>query len=322
MANLEKMIKWMSDRQGKVSYSMTNRLGPNSYDCSSAVFNAMIAGEVLPSNTFIGNTETLYGLEGSVLLPISRSEVKRGDVFVSGVKGQSLGSGGHTGIFLDNSTIIHCTYGYGNNNMAVTPAYQWMGDYSGLPVYYYRIKGATPTPPPTIPNTHVRHNVVTFWYDKTSAGYTQILNYVKSKNFAHKIITGKEGRAMISIGTFSQNSPGKWELEKFLAQNSKNYTLELVGSGSAAKEGETKVARATNKHSVITYWYTKNAQNYKTVKKFIDEKGWKYTETTSADGRAKFTVSPFTQTSSNKFALTEFLGKSNLNYTIELVDKK
>lgn len=35
----ESMIKWMQDRLGKVTYSMTRRLGPNSYDCSSAVFS-------------------------------------------------------------------------------------------------------------------------------------------------------------------------------------------------------------------------------------------------------------------------------------------
>ncbi len=64
-------------------------------------------------------------------------------MFVSGVKGNSLGSDGHTGIFLSNSQIIHCTYGYGSNNMAVTPAYQWMGDYSGLPVHCYQIISAS-----------------------------------------------------------------------------------------------------------------------------------------------------------------------------------
>lgn len=38
MANVEAVINWFQARKGKVSYSMTNRLGPNSYDCSSAVF--------------------------------------------------------------------------------------------------------------------------------------------------------------------------------------------------------------------------------------------------------------------------------------------
>lgn len=137
MSDINRVIDWFKIREGKVRYSMTNRLGPNSYDCSSALFNALIAGGYLPSNTFIGNTETLYALEGKLLMPISRSQAQRGDIFVSGVKGGSLGSGGHTGVFLNNSTIIHCTYG--KNGIATTPAYQWMGDYSGLPVYCYRL---------------------------------------------------------------------------------------------------------------------------------------------------------------------------------------
>ena len=36
--------KKMSDRVGKVTYSMDYRNGPNSYDCSSAVYYALMAG--------------------------------------------------------------------------------------------------------------------------------------------------------------------------------------------------------------------------------------------------------------------------------------
>lgn len=139
MASIDKMIQWFKDREGKVTYSMTNRYGPNSYDCSSAVYYSLIAGGFLPSGS-MGNTETLYGLEGSLLLPIKRAEVKKGDIFVAGIKGGSGGSDGHTGVFLSNDTIIHCTYP--KNGIATTPATGWMGDYSGLPVYYYRLKGA------------------------------------------------------------------------------------------------------------------------------------------------------------------------------------
>lgn len=99
----------MTDREGKVTYSMTSRLGPKSYDCSSAVFLAMIAGGFLPSGS-MGNTETLFGMVGTKLKKISRSEAKRGDIFVAGTPGQSNGSGGHTGIFLNNTSFIHCSY--------------------------------------------------------------------------------------------------------------------------------------------------------------------------------------------------------------------
>lgn len=107
--SIEQMIKWMTDREGKVTYSMTSRLGPRSYDCSSAVFLAMIAGGFLPSGS-MGNTETLFAMSGTKLKKISRAEVKRGDIFVAGTPGQSNGSGGHTGIFLSNKSFIHCSY--------------------------------------------------------------------------------------------------------------------------------------------------------------------------------------------------------------------
>lgn len=142
LVSIEIMIKWFKDREGKVTYSQANRLGPNSYDCSSAVFFALIEGGFLPKSTNIGNTESLYGLENSLLIPISRSEVKRGDLFVSGFKGASGGNDGHTGVFLDNTNIIHCTPAGGSAGIITTPATNWMGDYKGLPVYYYRLKNA------------------------------------------------------------------------------------------------------------------------------------------------------------------------------------
>ena len=109
MSNKEAMIYWMEEKEGKVFYSMTHRLGPNSYDCSSAVFFAMIAGGFLPVGS-MGNTETLFAMSGTKLKKISRSEVERGDIFVAGTPGQSNGSGGHTGIFLSNKSFIHCSY--------------------------------------------------------------------------------------------------------------------------------------------------------------------------------------------------------------------
>lgn len=36
--SIENMISWMTSKEGRVNYSMISRLGPNSYDCSSAVF--------------------------------------------------------------------------------------------------------------------------------------------------------------------------------------------------------------------------------------------------------------------------------------------
>ena len=65
---------------------------------------------------------------------ISRSEARRGDIFLSGAQGAaSAGSSGHTGVFLDNQTIIHCTYS--KNGIATTPQQGW----SGSPIYCFRL---------------------------------------------------------------------------------------------------------------------------------------------------------------------------------------
>lgn len=134
MGSIENMIKWMMDRLGKVTYSMTYRLGPVSYDCSSAVFNAMKAGGFYDFS-YPGSTETLFGLNGTILKKISRSECRRGDIFVAGTPGQSLGSGGHTGIFLDNKRFIHCNYTA--NGISINSNDVYMG--SRLQHHFYRI---------------------------------------------------------------------------------------------------------------------------------------------------------------------------------------
>ena len=87
------------------------RLGPKFYDCSSFVYFALIAGGFLPKGTLIGNTETLFKLNGTVFIEIySYKDVKRGDIFIRGVEGKSAGAAGHTGIFLEKDRIIHCSY--------------------------------------------------------------------------------------------------------------------------------------------------------------------------------------------------------------------
>ncbi|MCT1192782.1 phage holin [Lactococcus lactis] len=134
MSSIENMIIWMLARKGEVTYSMTSRMGPNSYDCSSSVFFAMIAGGFLSAGS-MGNTETLFGMSGTNLKEISRGEVQRGDIFVSGTPGVSTGSDGHTGIFLSNGSFIHCSYTH--NGIAVDTNDAYMS--TRLPHHFYRI---------------------------------------------------------------------------------------------------------------------------------------------------------------------------------------
>lgn len=134
MSSVENMIKWFKDRESKVTYSMERRLGPKSYDCSSAVFLAMIAGGFLPAGS-MGNTETLFRMVGTKLKEISRSEVKRGDIFIAGTPGASHGSAGHTGIFLSNKNFIHCSYYW--NGIHTDSHDSYMS--TRLPHHFYRI---------------------------------------------------------------------------------------------------------------------------------------------------------------------------------------
>lgn len=83
-------------------------------DCSSFVTTVLMNLGV--EGVGLGSTETLFGYEGTILQEISRDEVTVGDIFVSGIKGQSGGNGGHTGIFLNKNWIIHCSSGAWGGN--------------------------------------------------------------------------------------------------------------------------------------------------------------------------------------------------------------
>ncbi|MDO4595180.1 MAG: peptidoglycan amidohydrolase family protein [Tissierellia bacterium] len=137
MAKIKKMISWMEDRAGRFYYDMgAGRLGKNSADCSSAVFRAMIYAGILPKNQFIGNTETLFAIgdSGRYLKKIKASGVEFGDIFLSGVKGYSLGASGHTGFILDKYRIIHCNGR--DDGISIT---QRKGRQGSGPFTYYRI---------------------------------------------------------------------------------------------------------------------------------------------------------------------------------------
>lgn len=97
MPTTEAALQHGLNLRGKVCYSMSKRLGVRSMDCSSFVFRALIAVGFLPVNSYIGNTETLFKLNGTLLEEISRSEVRRGNLWIAGHEGDSLGSAGHTG---------------------------------------------------------------------------------------------------------------------------------------------------------------------------------------------------------------------------------
>ena len=105
---------------------------------------------MLPANTTIGNTDSLFGsLERAGWTQV-RAEAsgnipaRRGDVFIWGIRGASSGASGHTGFFCDDSdNIIHCNYGY--NGITVNP-HDVIWGYNGRPaVTIYRPPAEMPS---------------------------------------------------------------------------------------------------------------------------------------------------------------------------------
>ena len=115
---MDKVIEWFQQRQGRVSYSMDYRNGPNSYDCSSSIYHALIYAGILPQGFRIGNTETefvdlpKFGFQRIEADANGYIATQRGDIFIWGKQGYTLGANGHTGIYLDSDNIIHCAYAY------------------------------------------------------------------------------------------------------------------------------------------------------------------------------------------------------------------
>ena len=115
---MDKVIEWFQQRQGRVSYSMINRNGVSSYDCSSSIYHALIYAGILPQGFRIGNTETefvdlpKFGFQRIEADANGYIPTQRGDIFIWGKQGYTLGANGHTGIYLDSDNIIHCAYAY------------------------------------------------------------------------------------------------------------------------------------------------------------------------------------------------------------------
>ena len=140
--NMEQAIAWMEARRGKVTYSMDYRNGPTSYDCSSAVYYALLSAGAIPPG-WVVNTEYehdwLLKIGFKLIAENSVFAAQRGDIFIWGKRGQSTGAGGHTGIFVDSNNIIHCNWA---RNGITVDGYLDIARASGNMYYYiYRPSG-------------------------------------------------------------------------------------------------------------------------------------------------------------------------------------
>lgn len=121
MNKIDKVINWFEDRLGKVDYSMEERNGKTGkYDCSSAVYFALVHA-FNKTHTHICNTATLpqflQNLGYRCIVKNGSWEAKRGDIIIWSKYVGVPGTEAHTGIFINNSEIIHCNYD--NNGISV-----------------------------------------------------------------------------------------------------------------------------------------------------------------------------------------------------------
>jgi hypothetical protein len=128
--DMNKVIDLCKSRVGKVTYSMygARNIMSSTCDCSGMVFTAMMHEGAKNSLGYIGSTITEKKfLEENGLECVYKGQgvfnAKKGDVFIWAPAGldrkvtdsdlvASAGAAGHTGIFTDDSHIIHCNYGY------------------------------------------------------------------------------------------------------------------------------------------------------------------------------------------------------------------
>ena len=156
---MDKAIEWFEQRQGRVSYSMDYRNGPNSYDCSSAIYHALIYAGILPQGFRIGNTETefvdlpKFGFQRIEADANGYIPTQRGDIFIWGKQGYTNGADGHTGIYLDSDNIIHCAYAYNGIHMDIHDDLARVNNTQYLTIFRYTGKpqnAPAPAPQPEV----------------------------------------------------------------------------------------------------------------------------------------------------------------------------
>ena len=113
MSKIDKIIDWFRKRKGKVTYSMIKRQGTASYDCSSSVFFAVcnalgIEDDDVRNTSNLGRFLVQNGFEK--ITENKEWSAKKGDIIIWAKQKGVPGASAHTGVFTDNSHIIHCNY--------------------------------------------------------------------------------------------------------------------------------------------------------------------------------------------------------------------
>lgn len=168
--NIETAIAWMKARQGQVYYSMEDRDGPDSYDCSSSVYYALRSAGAVSAGWAV-NTEYEHDwlIKNGYELIAENTEctAQRGDIFIWGRKGASAGAFGHTGMFIDSDNIIHCNYAY--NGISINSHDErWL--YAGQP-YFYIYRLTNPDAQPEEVKKGWQEDEDGYWYARANGSY-------------------------------------------------------------------------------------------------------------------------------------------------------
>ena len=206
--NTETAIAWMSARQGKVSYSMDYRDGPNSYDCSSSVYYALRSAGASSAGWAV-NTEYMHDWlikNGYELIAENVDwNAVRGDIAIWGMRGHSSGAGGHVVMFIDPENIIHCNWA--NNGITVNNYNQTAAASGWMYCYVYRLKSGASTQGKSL-DTLVKETLAGNYGNgearKAALGnqYQAVMERINGKNsspqktdeeLAKEVIAGKHG---------------------------------------------------------------------------------------------------------------------------------
>lgn len=170
--NMDKAINWFKTKVGKVTYSMSgSRNGSDGTgDCSGMVVTALYNGGA-SKPSWLYNTDSMHDYliaNGFQLVAFNKSwNMQKGDVIITGLKGQSGGASGHTAIAVDGNNIIDCAW-YGSTAVNAVRIHSETDMPYHVGFYVYRLKNGGNTtaakPKPETSKPSVNDSIK--WYDE------------------------------------------------------------------------------------------------------------------------------------------------------------
>ncbi len=236
--NLDKSIQWFKSMSG-TTYSMSgSRNGSDGTgDCSGMVVTALMKGGA-PNPGWLLNTDSMHDWLlriGFELIAFNKSwNMKKGDVVILGLKGQSGGAAGHTFMAVDGTNAIDCAW-YGSTSVnAVRVRNENVQPYS-MGFYVYRLKNNNEVP--SKPETSKPQPAPSGWYaEKATFKSNQgnepimILDRVPNGKIIGKIYPGDK----VKYDAVKHEVGYVWVRQP----RSKGYGYIAIGKGNGVKRTE------------------------------------------------------------------------------------